>query len=218
MVARSGKGWKLAASLITLEDQVNAKYPARSKTSDGSIGDLAHAARASDHNVRGGYCHAVDFTNDPQNGFSSEKFAQALLDAQDKRLSYVISNRKIGSGPAGLQPGRWRPYKGANPHDHHCHISTNALGEVDGKAWDIGDNAVVLRPEAAPAIPVLRKNMRGEDVTKLKVALKKNGIAVTSVHDIFDNETDLGVRVFQLRNHLGDDGVVGPQTWKALNA
>ena len=154
MVARSGSGWKLAASLCVLEDQVNAKYPGRNKLSDGSIGDLAHSQRNSDHNVRNGYCHAIDLTHDPQNGFSSEKFAQALLDAQDPRLAYVISNRKIGSGPTGPQPGKWRTYKGSNAHDHHCHISVNELGETNIRPWDIGDHAVIPRPESPPAMDV----------------------------------------------------------------
>lgn len=148
MVARGGSDWKLAASLITMESQVNAKYPGRAKGSDGSIGDRSHAARTSDHNVRNGYCHALDLTHDPQHGFSSEKFAQSILDAQDPRLAYVISNKKIGSGPKGVQPGRWRPYSGANPHDHHCHISVNALGEADGRAWDLGASPVVPKPNA----------------------------------------------------------------------
>lgn len=154
MVARSGSGWKLAAALITLEDQVNAKYSNRSKLSDGSIGDLAHAARTSDHNVHNGYCHALDLTHDPQHGFSSEKFAQALLDAQDPRLKYVISNRKIGSGPAGPNPGKWRSYNGSNPHDHHCHISVNTRGETDAKSWDIGDHVVIPKPDALAPLDV----------------------------------------------------------------
>lgn len=216
MVARSGKGWKLAAALCTLEDQVNAKYPGRSKASDGSIGDLAHSARTSDHNVKNGYCHAIDLTNDPQNGFSSEKFAQALLDAQDPRLSYVISNKKIGSGPSGTQPGKWRKYAGANPHDHHCHISTNAAGENNISLWDIGTKPATPQPDAAPAHTVLRKTMRGAEVMNLKAMLTVKGITVSQSTDLFDNETFLAVQLFQLRNQLHDDGVVGPQTWKAL--
>lgn len=154
MVARSGNGWKLAQALCVLEDQVNAKYPGRSKLSDGSIGDRAHMARTSDHNVHNGYCHALDLTHDPQHGFSSEKFAQALLDAQDPRLKYVISNKKIGSGPGGPSPGKWRTYSGANPHNHHCHISVNELGETSIKPWDIGDHVVVEKPQAPVVVDV----------------------------------------------------------------
>ena len=42
--------WRLANSIKTLLDQVNAMVPHRRKDSDGGIGDEAHAARTSDHN------------------------------------------------------------------------------------------------------------------------------------------------------------------------
>lgn len=216
MVAKSGAGWKLAASLDILFEQVKAKYPGRSQASDGTIGDRSHANRASDHNVRNGYCHALDLTHDPRNGFDSEKFANQILAAQDPRLAYVISNKKIGSGPAGIQPGKWRAYSGANPHDHHCHISTNDLGERDAKLWNIGEAPVVLKSTAPAVKPVLRKSTHGADVMNLKALLKIKGIVVSQKDDIFDNETFLAVQLFQLRNGLHDDGVVGPQTWKAL--
>lgn len=148
MVAKSGSDWKLAACLVTMYDQVVAKFPGRATQSDGTIGDRSHAARNSDHNVRNGYCHALDLTHDPAHGFSSEKFAQMVLDRQDPRLKYVISNKKIGSGPKGVQPGRWRPYNGTNPHDKHCHISVNALGETDGRSWDINDVTPIPKPGA----------------------------------------------------------------------
>lgn len=216
MVARAGNGWKLAAALIRLEDQVNAKFPARSKDSDGSIGDTSHAARKSDHNIRNGYCHAIDITHDPRNGFDSYAFADMLLAKQDPRMQYVISNRRIGSGPHGPEPGKWRPYTGVNPHDHHVHISTNALGETDSRDWDIGNAPVVAQPSAPAVKPTLRKNDHGPNVMNLKAILNIKGIRVSQVSDIFDNETFLGVRVFQLQHGLVDDGVVGPQTWKVL--
>lgn len=218
MVARSGKGWKLAAALITLEDQVNAKYPQRSKESDGSIGDASHQAKPSDHNVRNGYCHALDITHDPRNGFDSYKFADHLLAKQDPRLSYVISNGRIGGGPTGTQPGKWRKYTGPNKHDHHVHISVNDKGESNAQAWDIGDKPVTIQSQAPAVQPVLRKTMKSADVMKVKERLKAHGIVVSQSTDLFDNETYLGVMLFQLRNKLHDDGVVGPQTWKALNA
>lgn len=218
MVARSGKGWKLAAALITLEDQVNAKYPGRAKGSDGSIGDLAHAARASDHNVRNGFCHALDLTHDPKYGFDSYKFADHLLATQDPRISYIISNGRIGSGPDGPSPGKWRKYTGKNAHTAHVHISTNVLGELDGKPWNIGDKSVKPQPDAPPVKPVLRKSMKGNDITNLKALLKVKGLDVSQVTNIFDNETRFAVMVFQLRNGLVDDGVVGPDTWKKLTS
>lgn len=116
--------WREANSLLHLRDQVNAKWPNRSKDSDGTIGDEHHSQRLSDHNPDAhGVVTAMDITHDPAHGFDSYKFADLLLAAQDKRLKYVISNRRIGSGPRGTSPAKWRKYTGANPHDHHVHIS-----------------------------------------------------------------------------------------------
>lgn len=42
--------WRLARGLEHLRAQVNTKWSNRSKDSDGSIGDEAHASRSSDHN------------------------------------------------------------------------------------------------------------------------------------------------------------------------
>lgn len=131
--------WRLAHALETLRSQVNAKWPKRSKDSDGSIGDEHHSARTSDHNPDGrGVVRAIDLTHDPKGGFDSYAFADLLLKKQDKRLKYVISNRRIGSGPAGPSPGVWRKYSGTNPHNKHCHISAvaDARGD-DTHAWDI---------------------------------------------------------------------------------
>jgi hypothetical protein len=41
--------WRVARSLEVLLGQFNAACPGRSKASDGSIGDAAHATRDSDH-------------------------------------------------------------------------------------------------------------------------------------------------------------------------
>ena len=42
--------WHLAPSLAQLRREINARWPNRDKSTDGSVGDLSHAARASDHN------------------------------------------------------------------------------------------------------------------------------------------------------------------------
>ena len=143
--------WRLAKSLEILRSQVNAKYPTRSRNSDGSIGDVSHSARTSDHNPDdSGVVRAIDITHDPASGFDSYKFADLLLKKQDKRIKYIISNRRIGSGPAGPQPGVWRQYTGKNAHNHHCHISVVADGRGDDTSqWDIDGN-LMPAPDAKP--------------------------------------------------------------------
>jgi hypothetical protein len=114
--------WRLAGSLVTLRAQINSRWPRRDRSSDGSIGDEAHAARQSDHNPnRRGVVCAIDITHDPVNGPSGGWLAEALRGARDPRIAYVIWNRQIFS--SSIKPWQWRPYTGSNPHTKHVHIS-----------------------------------------------------------------------------------------------
>lgn len=208
--------WRLAKSLETLRTQVNGKWPSRSKNSDGSIGDVSHSARASDHNPDdNGVVRAIDITHDPKGGFDSYAFADMLLKKQDKRLKYIISNRRIGSGPTGPQPGVWRKYTGKNPHDHHCHISVVPGSAGDGTTqWDIGDPDIAWTAGGdssyvAPP-PTLRRGAKGDDVKKLQVALH------TFVDGDFGPQTESALKMFQKENHLVADGICGPMSWAAL--
>jgi peptidoglycan hydrolase-like protein with peptidoglycan-binding domain len=208
--------WRLARGLEKLRDQVNAIWPARSKESDGSIGDTSHSARLSDHNPDdAGVVHAIDLTHDPKGGFDSYAFADMMLKKQDHRLKYVISNRRIGSGPAGPAPGVWRPYTGINPHNHHCHISImyGALAD-DVAPWAI-DGTTVPDPATAAAYvappPTLRMGDRGVDVETMQTMLP--GVAVDGD---FGPVTAAALKAFQARSGLVSDGICGPMTWKAL--
>ena len=134
--------WRLAKSLEKLRAQVNLARPNRSKSSDGSIGDANHASRTSDHNAwisdgTMGVVSAIDITHDPKGGFDSYAFAEWLRTKKDKRIKYVISNRRIFSSVTS--PWTWRPYTGSNPHDHHCHVSVQSTKSLydDTSDWDI---------------------------------------------------------------------------------
>lgn len=202
--------YRLAKSLVELRSQVNDRWPNRSKNSDGWIGDTSHSARKSDHNPdHRGIVHAIDITHDPKNGFDSYKFADAMLADQDPRLSYIISNGRIGSGPSGTKPGVWRKYTGANKHDHHVHFSVLAKRADDDSPWDILDtNKIPNKPvKSAPAaLPVLRLGSKGDDVVKLQRLLK-----VEDDGD-FGKKTKAAVMAFQTKSKLTADGIAGPQT------
>ena len=122
--------WRAAESLLVLRQQVNAMAPGRRKTSDGLVGDAAHALRTSDHNpwVRDngmGVVTACDITHDPQGGCDAGRIAEAIRTGQDARVKYIIWNRQIANSESigGHPPWTWRPYTGANPHTKHVHIS-----------------------------------------------------------------------------------------------
>lgn len=204
----------------SLLEQVNAQWPNRNKDNDGWIGDDAHQARKSDHNPDiYGIVRAQDITHDPAHGFDSYKFANLILNKQDPRLAYVISNRRIGSGPRGPEPGVWRKYTGTNPHDHHVHISVlgrqqsgDDPGDREGP-WDLDGMTIVA--DAAGWVeppPTVKPGAANSAVEKMQKAL---GIKVTGQYAA-RSETEYALRLFQVRHGLDPDGVCGPQTWKAL--
>ena len=144
--------WTLAPALVTLRRQVDAAFPARSKASDGTIGDTAHSARRSDHNPDGhGVVRAVDITHDPDGGVDCRLLAGQLAASGDERIKYVIWDRRIWS-PGRADEG-WRGYHGANGHTHHLHLSVT--GSNDGRPWNlpmlVGTPPLYVPP--APAIP-----------------------------------------------------------------
>jgi hypothetical protein len=134
--------WRTAESLKKLRTQINELAPNRSKASDGTIGDSAHASRNSDHNPwvmdgNTGVVTAMDITHDPDHGCDAGKLVNAIRNNQDSRVKYVIYNRQIMSSTN--HPWEWRPYSGVNPHIKHCHISVKPdRSHYDGTAdWII---------------------------------------------------------------------------------
>jgi len=131
--------WRTAKCLNTLLEQVNAAYPGRDKSSDGTIGDNVHATRHSEHNPdENGVVRAMDITNDPAHGLNSRTLAEALINSRDNRILYVISNAQICSSV--ISPWVWRAYHGENDHRHHMHLSVVEDPKLydDTRKWDIG--------------------------------------------------------------------------------
>jgi len=132
----------------TLRGQVNKRWPARDKASDGWIGDTSHQARPSDHNPCWGclgdseaVVRAVDLDRDldPKDRTAMERLVGQLRrmarDRQDgDRLSYIIFDGAIASDTGGWV---WRPYYGTNPHDHHCHVSFKPRGDHRGAPFTL---------------------------------------------------------------------------------
>lgn len=147
--------WRPARSLDRLLDEVNRAAPKRSKAADGSIGDPAHAARASDHNPNPvGVVRARDFTHDPAHGVDGARLAERIRQlgiAGHPALgpgAYVIWAGRIASATRDGAPWDWEPYTGSNPHTKHVHVSvaTAPAGYDSRRAWG------VMRPPAAPHV------------------------------------------------------------------
>lgn len=130
-----------------LRAQIAAAYPDKDTASDGWIGDSSHqASQTSDHNPdwsAGGVVRAIDVDSNLEGGASiaeGQVLADAIIRAAregDKRLSYVIFNRKIASGTYAATFWTWRPYTGSDPHTNHLHVSFTPAGDKDGSPFDL---------------------------------------------------------------------------------
>ncbi len=153
-------GVRIAKALDVLRNEINALAPNRSKSSDGWIGDASHQSRDSDHNpwVRDqgvGIVTALDITHDPSHGCDAGALAETLRTTKDPRIKYVIWNRRIANsaGIGGRPAWEWRPYNGANPHDHHFHLSVKPeKASYDSEAPWLAPNKP--SSEGAPPAPV----------------------------------------------------------------
>lgn len=160
--------WRLARSLSTLLGQVNSAYPGRSKASDGTIGNQAHATRPSDHNPnpQGVVC-GLDITHDPANGCDAHALAETLRTHRHPNLKYLISNSRIASAKDGWA---WRPYTGVNKHNKHIHVSVGVGKDGQSKQpyddttpWTIKENSMATNALTKEEVIVLHQAEFGSD-------------------------------------------------------
>jgi hypothetical protein len=163
--------WRVAKALEVLRSQINATYPSRNKSSDGTVGDAKHASRASDHNPwvkdgKSGVVTAMDITHDPRNGVDAGVIAERLRLSRDKRIKYLISNGRIASyqSVGGKAAWIWRPYSGSNGHYKHFHVSARAEKALydEISPWRIG---VEIRPPVVTFPPPTSPKLTGITAT-----------------------------------------------------
>jgi hypothetical protein len=217
--------WRLAASLEQLRAEINTIAPNRSKASDGTIGDVAHASRASRHNPNAaGVVCALDVTDDPQGGCPIHVIAEQIRTRPHPNLAYIISNGRVAGRSSGWA---WRPYKGSNKHTRHVHFAVgNGPDGTPAEPYDDRTPWGVAVPPAGASTPVpapatggrhLKKGMRGGDVSDLQQALIAAGLLPQGGADgIFGPKTEAAVKEMQRRLGVSADGVVGPKTRAAM--
>lgn len=169
------------------------------------MGDTAHQQRKSDHNDG----NAFDLTHDPTNGVNCSALSRQVIN--DPRVTYVIWNREIyNREKADLG---WRRYDGANPHNHHMHVSIKATSRDDLSQWPWSSATGHVRFPGS----VLRLGMSGAAVGTLQERLTQLGYVVNTNRS-FDLKTKAVVMQFQKDRGLVSDGVVGRVTWAVAMA
>lgn len=218
-----------AYALQTLTKEVNGIWPTRDRTSDGGIGDTAHASRSSKHNPGpDGIWEAHDYDEDisgkdGQGGKPLWPFVVHLLRLAKVKKHPALNGRGahiIYEGRIWSFAHRWveRPYTGLNAHKHHAHVAVVDGPGKDSKApWGIKD--LLASPPATPKpdrwLGVTNPPMRGQDVINVKNYLRSLGNKLADT-DVYDMETAQVVKVYQDHRGIVERGV-GPQTWDYMH-
>ncbi len=165
--------WRVTKGLARLREQLNAAYPHRSKSSDGTIaGDEHHKQNPnSDHEVdSNGVVKALDITHDPAHGVDTYTLADCMLSHPDHRLRYIISNGRIAGSAEflrdnpqyGKKPWTWVKYTGSNRHTEHVHFSSSRDPKVydEEQDWDIGfPSPAIEKAKEVGNIDIARREM-----------------------------------------------------------
>lgn len=200
----------LAPSLVRLRDEINRAFPYRDKASDGWLGDAAHAARKSDHNVNArGLVDALDTDVDDHDPRKDLRALLVKAAIKHPATNYVISNGKIYSRDHGFTE---RTYTGSNKHTKHVHVSIlqTVAAEQHRRPWYLLTGGVPPSPQFRYTRLPLRVGDANGDVAHAQKRLR------ITVDGRFGPLTESAVKRFQAAHHLLTDGVIGPVTAKAL--
>lgn len=147
-------GCACAPSCRRALNEATAIAPGRARSSDGCVGDQAHAKRKSDHNCAHDslpdpdQAHAYDIHHDPAGGWDNRARKHDAL-AWDG-CKYVIFNSRIY-----FPDGSDRAYTGANAHKSHMHVSIRrGFGRSAAPWWRAAGNVPPVAPRPAPMQPV----------------------------------------------------------------
>jgi len=128
-----------------------------------------------------------------------------------KKLQQILSNLGYSPGPIdgvfGPQTDKAvRAYQSANKL-----VVDGIVGNNTWTALDAGQTAPQVKHS------ILRYGNTGEEVRKLQQTLSNLGYSPGPIDGIFGPQTDKAVRSFQSANGLLVDGIVGKNTWVAID-
>ncbi|KUL29221.1 hypothetical protein [Actinoplanes awajinensis] len=169
--------WILVPCLVSLRTEFDTLAPHRDRTSDGSIGNPAHARSSSDHNPdetgntpsedadRVNEVHAIDVDDDLRKpGWTMARAVQVIVGrhraGKDDRLQNVIFDRQVWSRSWGWAA---RDYAGPSPHTEHAHFSARytTAQERDTRPWGLLEDDMTEAEVMAAVLKALESD-RGQ--------------------------------------------------------
>lgn len=211
--------WVLIPCLKTLFAEFDRIAPVRDKASDGTVGDTAHQQEVSDHNPDEtgsvpihdadhiNEVHAIDVDDDlRESDLTMEKVVQFLLararSGAEKRLRYVIYNRRIWSASSGWVQ---KTYTGASAHTEHAHFSASYVTEHEAStaSWHLEDipvaltsadktwiNSTIVNAVTKATNALEAKILAGTDAVPAGVLAETIGDKAVPTRTVGDNERD----------------------------
>jgi hypothetical protein len=143
--------WVLTRGLNTVRAEFNTVFQDRDKTTDGSVGNLAHQAGPSGHNPdrtgRPEYAdgdsldevRAIDVDKDLRSVVTMEQVIQYLV-RRGRAGHYLPFRYFIYKGRIWARSTGWatRVYTGANSHTEHAHFSGDYTQTADNWTGSLG--------------------------------------------------------------------------------
>ncbi len=145
----------------------------------------------------------------------------AFMEDEEFHLEGIVDFLKANRLDDDLKRHDWagvaRGYNGAgykaNRYDTKMAAAFAKWQRIKDTFWQVEEEET-----GEEVFPVLRRNsVLTEYVETLQRLLNLHGVA-TGIDGKFGPSTELAVKIFQGRRGLTADGVVGPNTWKALNS
>ncbi len=215
--------WYPAPSLVKLRAEIDARWPGRSRISDGVIGDLRHSGTRNSHNPVGmptgplvgtrGAVHAMDIT---ASGIDVQSVLNAVIG--DPRVWYVIHGGRIWSRTYGWAARR----QAGDPHTTHIHINLREDGpsaaktaENDTRSW-FGSGAT----RSAGGSSTASSGLTAAQVRLVQKALIKKGFTIPAgATGMYGAQTSSAMAAFQRsQGWRGSqaDGSIGPESLRRL--
>lgn len=187
--------WNVVTNLLEGRDQLDRRFPKRSKKAEGTIGDRAHQEEPSSHNPdKSGNAEYKDGDSydevrawdadknlNDDAGVTMEQVVQHLITGLRSGkfwwIRYIIFNGRIWHRRDNFVT---RVYTGSNKHTDHAHINSDFTQQADnvtGTNWEfdsLGGGQVSSPPPANNATRNLQQGVKGGDVGKYQQFMRDN--------------------------------------------